>query len=167
MELPQSRCQLSFKPMLVSVLLGIGLWCVHLSAAPFAAAVHKVSLSMESGSSSQQKTGSRKPTSSSRSPQATTIGLLVAARVHHSLQSSSVCLVQTTLLTGRAVRRFMFVRMRSRWLGELRHPNGRRRRGPAYVMPEHVRLQLVPHIGEIVCMLPGGQMGPLEGNQWK
>ena len=31
---------------------------------------------------------------------------------------------------------------------ELRRPNWRRRLGPAYVMPEHVRLQLLPHMGE-------------------
>ena len=40
------------------------------------------------------------------------------------------------------------------WPRELRHPNGRRRCGPAYVMPAHVRMELLPYVGEIVDMLP-------------
>jgi hypothetical protein len=31
---------------------------------------------------------------------------------------------------------------------EMRRPNWRRRLGPAYVMPQHVRVQLLPHVGE-------------------
>ena len=120
MELPEPyHCRLSFKALSVSVSVGAGLWCVHLSAAPLAAAVHKIFLNPESGPSSRQKmlVAQKQALCNRSAPHgASTCNPSTGGRQRSSQsQSTSACHVRTTSSSGQAVRSRTFAR-RLCWL---------------------------------------------------